>query len=70
MSKTDEKGFEAERNVFTGIKAAAEKICRKNVNLQFLLFHSVKYGTTGEGPAARWESDIDAVLLCYDRSSG
>ncbi len=61
-------GIKAEKAVFEAVRSAAEQLSKKrgNENVRFLLFHSVKYGIAGEGPLAKWESDVDVVLLCFD----
>jgi hypothetical protein len=65
-------GLIAEKAVFEALRSAAEELSKKvgNEKLQILLFHSVKYGITGSGPLAKWESDVDIVLLCFDTATG
>ncbi len=65
-------GLKAEKVVFEAVQSAAGEISQKsgNENVQFLLFHSVKYGITGQGSLAKWESDVDIVLLCFDTATG
>jgi hypothetical protein len=67
-----DKGLKAEKAVFEAVRSAAEELSQMSGNkkLQFLLFHSVKYGIAGSGPFAKWESDVDIVLLCFDTATG
>ena len=67
---TDPAGMIAERDVFDAVRSAAEFIAERDRAMQFLVFHSVKYGTTGRGVAEKWESDIDIVLVCYNHRTG
>ena len=68
--RKDAEGLRAEKKVFDAVRQAAEKISQDHKNLIFLVFHSVKYGTTGVGPDKKWESDIDVVLVCFNQDTG
>jgi hypothetical protein len=63
-------GLKAEMKVFAAVKEAAEEVAERRSDLKFCLFHSVKYGTTGDGTGAKWESDIDVVLVCLNTVTG
>jgi hypothetical protein len=63
-------GLSAEANVFHNLRRAATTIAKKHADLRFLLFHSVKYGVSGEENRAKWQSDIDFVLICFNQISG
>ncbi len=54
--------------VFEAVVDAVWLVARQMPNMKFLVFHSVENGdrTTYKG----WKSDIDVVVLCYDKTRG
>jgi hypothetical protein len=63
-------GRAAEVAAVKRIKDCAKELANKHGTLQFLIFHSVKYGITGKDDALKWESDIDIVLICFNNATG
>jgi hypothetical protein len=62
-----DQGLAAEIQMFNVVQSGVQAVADKQPHMKFVVFHSVKYGVTGD---EKWESDIDIVLLCFDEEQG